>query len=177
MPGSEVTCRAKSCTAGVATLPALCDGSGSCSPIETKACEPYRCGDLECTSSCTSDADCASDYRCEAFRCVASGVCDGDHTVVFSDRTADCAPFTCDGELDVCRETCASTGDCVRGYVCSGSQCVATSEASAADQDGGCAVRPGRTRAAAFVLLLAAVSWARRRSGRVRGALQCRSIE
>src|SRR6185369_11524604 len=66
---STTSCRAASCSSGVATLAANCTGAGSCSAASTVNCSPYVCGATACKTSCGTTADCATGLTC------TSGVC------------------------------------------------------------------------------------------------------
>ena len=59
-------CREASCTDGVETLPASCDGQGSCPAAQTRECAPYVCKGSACATSCESDADCAGPHVCDS---------------------------------------------------------------------------------------------------------------
>src|SRR5207244_6720645 len=54
-PGSGTQCRGASCSAGVATLPASCDGSGRCPAAAKEACNAYICGPDARKRGCASD--------------------------------------------------------------------------------------------------------------------------
>jgi hypothetical protein len=69
-PGALVACRGAACAAGVATLGAVCDGSGACGPAVTFACDPYVCGPTACRTSCAADSDCITGYVCSVGACV-----------------------------------------------------------------------------------------------------------
>jgi hypothetical protein len=68
-PGAATFCAPGSCTDGVETAPAVCDGAGACAVAATRSCGDYACGPLACLTSCTTDADCAPGRVC------ANGVC------------------------------------------------------------------------------------------------------
>lgn len=57
-----------------------------------------------------------------------------------------CAPYRCDARFDRCRTTCASSGDCIDGYLCDGGFCVGSecTEHTAASRCGGYACVRGR---------------------------------
>src|SRR6202023_4223481 len=60
-----------SCSGGVATLSAACDGAGRCPAPQAQACAPYVCGPTACLGNCASNADCAAGDWCSAGVCVA----------------------------------------------------------------------------------------------------------
>src|SRR5690606_25747611 len=70
-PGATTSCREASCTDGVATLPASCNGSGSCPTVSTQACAPFTCGATQCLGDCSVDSDCASGNYCSGGVCTA----------------------------------------------------------------------------------------------------------
>jgi uncharacterized protein (TIGR03382 family) len=70
-PSDVTTCGAASCTNGVATLVAKCDGTGSCAPAATQTCGAYVCGTDACLSQCAHDRDCADGKVCVSNACVA----------------------------------------------------------------------------------------------------------
>ncbi|MBI2391755.1 MAG: hypothetical protein HYV09_19350 [Deltaproteobacteria bacterium] len=168
---SAVSCRAKGCVDGVATLSAVCDGRGECPKAETKDCRPYACGTDVCKTSCASDTDCAAGSICsKKGECINAGVCDGDHTVTSADgkEQTDCTPYRCSAS-GTCRDSCATTSECAAGALCDSSagvgRCVVP--AAGAEDSGGCATSAtsGPT-GGAFALLLAALGLLRRRRGR-----------
>ncbi len=61
-------CRTTSCTGSTSTLPAFC-GAGTCPTAASVSCAPYTCGATACKSTCTSNADCATDATCTAGVC------------------------------------------------------------------------------------------------------------
>ena len=93
-PDDSTTCRPPSCTDGVATLAASCDGVGECGPLQQQPCAPFVCGEEACQGDCQQDLDCAPDAWCSAGVCVdkltsgspctaddqcTGGLCDFDH--------------------------------------------------------------------------------------------------
>jgi N-acetylneuraminic acid mutarotase len=137
--GPEVSCRAASCTNGVATLASVCDGQGVCPSAETKTCEPFACGSDACKDTCATDADCTTGYRCSGGKCITGATCDGNHTITgtMGDKL-DCAPLKCEPS-GVCKMKCASVDDCVTPNVCDESgACVAPPAAASSSDSGGC---------------------------------------
>jgi len=167
LAGSSVSCRTPSCADGVETLAAFCDGKGSC-PKETKPCSPFACAGAACGTSCATSAECASGYRCDASKqCAIAGTCDGDHTTTGADKTTtDCSPYRCDttGEnAGSCKSVCATTSDCVAGYVCDTAlgKCVnqpVTEVGGTNDDGGGCSTSRSKRGDGLFGLTLAALA-------------------
>jgi hypothetical protein len=134
---STTSCRVAGCTTGVATLAATCTGAGVCPTAATKPCEPFACGDTQCLTRCTADSECASSYRCTAGKCVAGAYCSNEHTLSSPGAAdLDCAPYLCAGQA--CKTTCASSSECVGGYLCGDGTCVPATPASTSS--GGCAI-------------------------------------
>ncbi len=106
-PGSDQECRPASCQSDLATVRAVCDGAGSCPPLHTQPCIPYRCGDTQCNGNCLVDGDCASGYWCSVGVCIAKhdiGTdCVGDNECL-SGFCADgvCCDSTCLGQCQAC---------------------------------------------------------------------------
>ncbi len=105
-PGAPASCRSASCSGGVETLGAACDGAGHCPPVNTQICTPYVCGATACRTSCSADGECASgDY------------CAGDS----------CVPQKANGQACLATDECSS-GFCADGFCCTsacGGQCEA----------------------------------------------------
>ncbi|MCC6213656.1 MAG: hypothetical protein IT376_02220 [Polyangiaceae bacterium] len=169
--GPSVQCRAASCADGVATVAASCSGTGTCPAATTFTCEPYACGGDACATTCTTDAECNSEYRCSGARCVARGAeCADDFTLkTRNDDLIDCNPYKCEGQA--CRDSCVQTIDCALGFLCSGGECVPESTGGAGAKpadDGGCGCRAPGARdtprgASALALAALVLTVARRR--------------
>ncbi|MBK7861238.1 MAG: DUF11 domain-containing protein [Archangiaceae bacterium] len=95
-PTASTQCRGPSCSAGVATVAAACDGAGACPAEQTVACAPFVCGASACLGNCQSDTDCSSGNWC------AAGVC---------------TPKRAPGE------TCGATNQCGSGFCTDGVCC------------------------------------------------------
>jgi len=72
-PGATVECRAGSCSAGVMTEPAMCNGSGNCPAKVQDACGAGGCSGAVCAATCSSDAQCATNASCVAGQCQPKG--------------------------------------------------------------------------------------------------------
>ncbi|MEB2313494.1 MAG: hypothetical protein OZ921_14425 [Sorangiineae bacterium] len=169
--GPSVTCRAASCTGGLATVVAKCDGQGACPAEQTVKCEPYVCaGDACGKAPCATDADCSAKFRCAAppgkkeKDCIPRDVatCDGEHTVTAADgvTTTDCSPYRCEAS-GICKTECGTIDDCAAPNVCdSNGQCIAPESGAAVDDEGcGCRVAgEQRERGGQDALLLASLA-------------------
>ena len=165
----SVECQPPTCSNAEATAAAHCDGDGSCVVPSAESCSPYACDVNACRTSCSSDADCLSSYRCDVDdgQCVEMPVCEGNEAVAPDGTREDCTPYRCqDGD---CSESCQSTAECASGYRCdSRGDCVDASGMGAEAADSGCgcilAARTAGTRSAGALLLAAlALGWAGRR--------------
>ena len=173
--GSGVSCRAQSCTDGMLTAPASCDGKGACPAAITTSCQGYVCdaSASACRTSCRASDDCTAGFVCQDAKCTRlSGVCsaDGLSLVDTAGATQTCAPYFCVGNL--CRSDCDTSADCIQGWACDGAHRCNPSNAPV-PSTGGCSVRitggegggesesPGLELAA---LALCALGTARRRA-------------
>lgn len=116
-PESDVECRGASCSAGVATLSAGCDGDGACPPIQQQVCTPFSCGGDTCNGDCNDDGDCGNDEFCSAGVCrpkllfgLACSADDQCSSGFCSDGV--CCNARCDGQCEACGEP-SSLGACV----------------------------------------------------------------
>ena len=138
---SGTPCRDASCTNGVATLAASCNGSGSC-PMQTNMCSPYRCSGTSCATSCQTSDDCAAGVcignmcsapkangamcggngECASNLCVegvcCNDACDGScESCTVSGNVGTCSPIPAGGDdpKNMCGTTgnvCGNTGKC-----------------------------------------------------------------
>lgn len=165
-PGAGTQCGQPSCSDGVATLAALCDGLGGCNEPTTQSCGEYECGETECLGDCAVDENCAAghfcsggmcaeqlergdacsrDAQCESGYCVDDVCCDGGcdgqcEACDVAGQEGTCSPVQ--GQPHGARPACASDGS-VCGGSCDGvltTACVyPTVECRAAECDAGVA--------------------------------------
>jgi len=114
------------CASNKATI-SKCDGTGLCKPEPEAACDGYKCTSdgKRCGTSCSTDDDCESTYRCDTTKCVPRVArCTDDGTGVDdgAGRISPCNPYKCRGAK--CLESCTLTDDCVNGTICDGNKCV-----------------------------------------------------
>ncbi|MFN2548166.1 MAG: OmpA family protein, partial [Myxococcales bacterium] len=109
-------CRGASCSSGVATLGASCDGNGRCPAPQTQACAPFSCGPTACNGDCAVDGDCTAGQWCSAGVCIAK-LTDGSNCSADS-QCADancvdgvCCNVACDGQCEAC-DVPGSAGTC-----------------------------------------------------------------
>ena len=110
-PGAGTSCRDASCTNDVATLPASCTGTGTCSPAQQQACQaPNGCDATAtiCENGCASDRDCAVNKYCSGGVCVptlplgASCSTSGQCTAFCVDGV--CCNTSCDHQCEACNK-------------------------------------------------------------------------
>src|SRR5439155_908103 len=109
-PGSSISCRDPSCTGGIATLAASCDGAGACPALQTQTCAPFSCGPTACTGNCNADSDCSSGTWCSAGVCVpllAPGQACGGANQCGSQHCVDgvCCDTACTSQCEACAES------------------------------------------------------------------------
>jgi hypothetical protein len=164
-PGADTSCGASaSCTDGSETGD-RCNGSGDCVASPVKACAPFTCGTDACKTTCKTDADCITGYRCDASKaCVSTlgGSCSTGDTLTEPDGgKKSCSPYLC--AAGECTTSCKKDSECASPATCQGEHCVAPS-------DGGCGCRVATERGAgsrsALGLLVTAIALWRRRPAR-----------
>jgi len=156
---------AASCS-GAHEIVSRCDASGACVAAAPRACIAYACeSSTGCKSSCVSEGDCASKYRCLEGKCEpVTARCSDDGTNTTNEATGivtQCAKYRCDPASGACRGSCTSESDCAAWHLCSsGGQCVAPPDTA---DDGGCALGGSRANAGAALLVALLVLVERRR--------------
>jgi hypothetical protein len=168
--GLEQSC-GSSCEDGFQTDSA-CDGHGACVPGDPRECDHLACQDEStCKESCDDRNDCLAGYNCIEGRCEARAVCAShDHSQPAEGLAIDCTPYACDDETGVCHTECSEPEDCSGGNTCfPDHQCKPPEAAPQAQGDESCSCSlPGRRATglghAAFLALLAAALFRRRRS-------------
>lgn len=152
--GSAVTCRPASCTAGVLTAQALCDGKGKCPELITASCDGFVCAadGTACEASCVDDTKCVATYRCKGGKCVPkTATCsdDGLTSTNAAGTVLACAPYRCAAD-GTCSTSCGTSDDCSPGNACDVLQknCIPSGSGGEAASSGGCAV--GASREATF---------------------------
>jgi len=79
---NTTSCRNASCTSGVATAAATCNGSGACPAPSSANCDPYVCGPTACKTTCTVASDCASGATCTSGVCSVSSACTATNALI-----------------------------------------------------------------------------------------------
>ncbi len=153
-----------------------CDGLGACVDGAPRSCGAYACESGACLTSCSSDASCATGYRCDGASCVpaASAACsdDGTQSVGVDGKITPCGAYRCDQASGTCRQLCTASEECAAGNVCNAATKSCEPVAAAAGDDGGgCSVRgpgaaPGGVAAAALALVAVALRRRRVRAAR-----------
>ena len=115
-PGGTTECTGPSCTNGVATLQAFCNGSGSCPAEQTQTCSPFSCGPTQCFANCSLDVQCADGYFCSGGLCKpksTDGKACGAGNQCQSGFCVDgvCCDAACSGQCQACDST-GSVGTC-----------------------------------------------------------------
>ncbi|MBX3184037.1 MAG: hypothetical protein KIT72_00820 [Polyangiaceae bacterium] len=112
-------CGPSSCSAGVRTLPAQCDGGGSCVAGTTEACAQGTCAGDVCLGQCNADSQCSGERYCNP-------------------ATANCEQRLDNGQACERAVQCAS-GHCTQGVCCDTAcnglceSCLGAHKASGAD--------------------------------------------
>jgi MYXO-CTERM domain-containing protein len=158
--GGTTQCRGASCTNGVATFTATCNGSGLCGDVQTKTCAPYACGTTECNTMCMSDTDCSTGASCASnHTCVTGASCslDGTSVITNTGQSMSCSPYVCEGSA--CIVQCSSVKDCATGFACDATGACVVSGGTAAPSSGcGCRIGAQDTTRSAWVFAIAAIT-------------------
>jgi hypothetical protein len=107
--GASTSCRQGACANGLADLPAVCQGNGSCAPRQQQSCDPFACdtAGAACAGNCKTNANCAANQFCAAGICVArqaSGATCGAPEHCASNHCVDglCCDKACGGQCEAC---------------------------------------------------------------------------
>jgi hypothetical protein len=152
---AATVCATASCTNGVLTPAATCDGAGDCVGGSTVDCAPYACASATaCATTCTPPANgCQAPATCSGGKCggaLANGAPCGSPGQCASGHCAQgvCCDMACTGACQACNQS-GSVGTC--SPVPAGTQCASptcsgdsTVTARACDNNGNCL--PGTLR-------------------------------
>jgi len=122
-PDTTIACEKGCADAALST----CDGKGACqAPV--KCAKNLTCeDDKHCRITCTEDSHCLEGFGCRQGECIArSRVCSDDRKAsvdTVDDSRIDCVAYACDPSTGKCGTTCATTTDCVAGYLCNAGVC------------------------------------------------------
>ncbi|MFO0584244.1 MAG: OmpA family protein [Anaeromyxobacter sp.] len=182
-PDALTSCRDASCTDGVATLAAVCDGAGHCPAVETRLCDPYVCGPTACAGDCIDDAQCVAGDWCSAGVCALRGADGASCGVADACASGFCVAGTCchsacpgpdqacnlPGHQGTCTSLsavgCRADADCPSDAFCLAGACHPRDDAAAfrVGGSGGCASTGAGDVAPPVAALLALLGLARRR--------------
>ncbi len=130
---TSTACRNQSCAGITQTNAATCNGTGACSAVTTKSCDPYGCnGTTACKTTCISSADCnnvtcntqtnkcgdklAAGQACGAGTDCSSGFCAlttaGNGVCC---NTACNTPASCSSTQGIAASYCSTAGSCQTG--------------------------------------------------------------
>ena len=124
-PDNTTACRAASCSMGVATEAATCNGAGLCPDPVTHMCMPFLCASAACATGCTTSADCAEGSYCDGTSCMprrppgaGCGINDECATGFCADGV--CCNQACNGQCEACNlptspGTCAAVTGAPQG--------------------------------------------------------------
>ena len=170
LPADGKLCSAPTCTEGVSTLPAVCDGNGACLLPDKEEYVPYACGVTGCRTGCASTADdCAKGFECIAGEC----------TMVDTDAgTADAGTAIDATTAPTLDAAAAAAGDASVGPTGGNQADGGTASAAPSSSDeGSCGCRlPNRGTkrgASGFAFLMAVFLLRRRRSRRASALTRC----
>jgi hypothetical protein len=151
-------CRPAACALGSErTLPATCDGNGTCGQADTLSCAPYACAAGSCVTVCQSASDCAPGVPCSngscgkkplGAPCAGGSECQSTHCIDgVCCETGDCsgACRSCNvvGAAGSCREL--PTNAEPRAAGCPAEPTASCGRTGKCDGAGGCQLYPAAT--------------------------------
>jgi len=164
--GSTAVCKAPSCIGSTFIGPSTCDGAGGCATPKEIVCDPYACAETGCKSTCTADTDCLKGYTCKGGSCTATDaecINGGAQSKAKDGKVTDCTPYRCNASQE-CGKACATSGDCLAGFVCDTPSKTCIDPNAGTGSSGGCQTGHGDAQGgAAAILALALVLSTRRR--------------
>ncbi len=115
-PNDQSMCGMPSCSMGVETPVATCDGRGTCVTPSPRACGRFACGPSACRTSCDTDVECAAGSFCREGACIARQPNGGACTMAaqcVSGNCVDgvCCNTACNGQCEAC-DVSGSVGTC-----------------------------------------------------------------
>ncbi|MGZ3455585.1 MAG: Kelch repeat-containing protein, partial [Polyangiales bacterium] len=122
-PAGTVACGVASCVDGIEHHVGTCTVASTCSDAG-KACGRYACGATTCNTSCTTVADCAAGFYCDA-------------------PTSSCVPVLGLGKSCPDSTACGASLSCVDGVCCSTSKCADGASCAVAGFEGTCIKKNG----------------------------------
>jgi hypothetical protein len=144
--GVDNVCGAESCSAGMYSPAAHCDGAGSCNEPQPISCGSYPCQGTLCAINCSPSLPCPGGLWCDSGSCKAkktNGAMCGDGGECSSANCVDgvCCDGACGGTCRSCRaaNTGMSEGHCapITAGTDPGNECTAAA-VSTCDNDGYC---------------------------------------
>ncbi len=172
--GATTRCKDATCSGSTFVAASACDGAGNCKAPLPSSCTPLACDPSGCLTTCTTNAQCSTDYFCRDGLCEpkSAATCTADllgSTSKETGVTTSCLPYRCKTD-GTCEGTCAGSEQCAPGFLCQVETKLCVVPAPPEDESsGGCAHSPAPTQRPelAFALLLAASGLAMLR---IRGA-------
>jgi hypothetical protein len=149
----DTECLPASCSGNRLNTPGTCNGLGTCQPPGVQNCDPFRCVNKACTTTCTTNADCAAGIACvnntcgpkqDGQPCKASSECQHNHCVdnVCCDQACAGACRSCSlgASLGRCTPIAAGTAD--PRMVCTAMAAATCGTNGKCDGNGGCQTWP-----------------------------------